>query len=94
MTENTQQHTQTQTAAEQDAKRQAYLAKRRKYYAEHPADNLRHRLNSALHFLAKGGFMAIPIPADPPWTEEEAAEILVNIAHSMGFHPDEQGEGL
>lgn len=79
MTENTQQHTQTQTAAEQDAKRQAYIAKRRKYYAEHAADNLRYRIHSAEHLLAMNGIYVLPNIPPLPWSEQDKRLVLATM---------------
>lgn len=91
MSQNKNNHDQTTAVDElQAARRAMHLAKRRKYYAEHPQENLRYRLQSAVNFLNKGGFMVIPDPPMPPWTEEEAREILVYIARMKGFYPAQE----
>lgn len=66
--------------------RQMNLAERRKWYAEHPEDNMRHRVNSAIHLLKKHDVTCIPTPPAPPWTNAEIRVILGNLAVFMGYH--------
>lgn len=68
---------------------QIELAERRKWYAEHPEETMRHRVNSAIHLLGKHDMTPVPTPPAPPWTEQQVQTILVNLAVFMGYRGEE-----
>lgn len=55
----------------------------RGYKARNPEKVQRYRIASAIHLLNQNGFLTIPMPPPPPWTDNQKAIIISEMEVSV-----------